>query len=63
MRLSQMFLGLDGLPASIHLRRVLVAARYSLSGVTKSLLARVSHVLHELSMVRVGHRNARHDWR
>ena len=61
MRLSQMFL--DGLPVSLHLRCVFVAARYALGGVTESLLALVSHVLHKLSMVRVGHRNARHDWR
>ena len=61
VRLSQMFL--HGLPFSIHLRCVLVAARYALGGVTESLLTLVSHVPHELSMVRVGHRNARHDWR
>ena len=60
-RLSQIFL--DGLPVPLHLRCVLVAARYALGGVTESLLDRASHVIHELSMVRISHRNARHDWR
>ena len=39
-------MSLDGLPSSLHLRRVLaiVAARYALGTVTESLLARV-HVI------------------